>query len=289
VNASEQPGLRLSALQGALLALVPLGFLALFFIVPLVSTIRNSAFTYVPPLQIVDRLTQANYRAFLDDPYYRSIFFTTLVTAVETTIAAAVIGFPVAYWIGRAAPLARSVALALVLLPLLVSDVIRTYGWTILLANNGILAQILALVRLPAPDVMFTDRGVVVGLVEVLLPFLVLPTVGSIAAIPVSVEEAARSLGARPVTVLLRIVLPLALPGLIVGALLVFIISLGAFVTPDLMGGPTVPVMGTLIYNQATTLNDWPFASAIGMLLLGTVLVVLLALSGLGRLWTART
>lgn len=285
----EQAGIRLSAFKGALLAVVPLAFLGVFFIIPLLSTIRTSVYTYVPPIQVAPHVTRANYQSFLGDPYYRGIFATTFRIALETTIVAMVIGFPVAYWIGRASPILRSLALACVLLPLLVSDVIRTYGWIILLADNGILSQMLGLVGLPAPHIMFTERGVVVGLVEVLLPFLVLPTVGSIAAIPMNLEEAARSLGASPLLVLVRVVLPLALPGLVVGGLLVFIISLGAFVTPNLMGGPTVPVMGTLIYNQATSLNNWPFASAVGMVLLLTVIAILLVLSGLTRLRAGRT
>ncbi len=281
---SSRAGLNVSPVAGALLVSPAALVLAGFFFLPLTAIVRTSFLTFVPRFGTSNQLTSANYTEFLTDSFYWKVFETTLTVSLVATLSCIVIGFPLAYWAARSHPFIRSIALSAVLLPLLVSDVVRVYGWTILLADNGLLAQVLAPLGITLPTLMHTPFAVAIGLTEVLLPFLVLPTVGSIAAIPLQLEEASRSLGATPFSTLIRIVLPMALPGLGVGSALVFILSMGAFVTPSLMGGPTVPVMGTMVYNQALSVDNWPFAAATGILLLVFVLVALAVAGGLGRM-----
>jgi len=281
---SNCAGLNVSPVAGALLVSPAALVLAGFFFLPLTAIVRTSFLTFVPRFGTSNQLTSANYTEFLTDSFYWKVFETTLTVSLVATLSCIVIGFPLAYWAARSHPFIRSIALSAVLLPLLVSDVVRVYGWTILLADNGLLAQVLAPLGITLPTLMHTPFAVAIGLTEVLLPFLVLPTVGSIAAIPLQLEEASRSLGATPFSTLIRIVLPMALPGLGVGSALVFILSMGAFVTPSLMGGPTVPVMGTMVYNQALSVDNWPFAAATGILLLVFVLGALAVAGGLGRM-----
>jgi ABC-type spermidine/putrescine transport system permease subunit I len=244
---------------------------------------RLSFLTYTPRGDPSLPVTLANYARFLGDSYYLGIFASTLLISVAATVLCLVMGFALGCWIARGSRLRRALGVAAVLLPLLVSDVVRSYGWTILLADNGILAQAFALVHLPFPSLLRTPAAVVIGLTEVLLPFVVLPVVAAVASIPLQLDEAARSLGAGPLATMLRVELPLARPAMIVGAALVFLLSMSAFVTPSLMGGATVPVMGTLVYDQALSVGNWPFASAVGLLLLAFVLATLGGFAALAR------
>jgi putative spermidine/putrescine transport system permease protein len=173
----------------------------------------------------------------------------------------------------------------LVLLPLLTSAVVRTFGWMILLANNGIINR--SMMDLGLTDsptrLMYGMPGVVIALVEVLLPFMILALDAALINIPPSLYEAARNLGAGRMRVFVSVTLPLALPGIVSGSVLVFTLAVSAFVTPSLIGGPRVPVMSTLIYQQGMSLLNWPFGAAIGFTMLATILTLFMLTSGLTR------
>ena len=232
----------------------------------------------------LDGFTLGNYAKALTDPdgFYFELLFDTLRLALTITIACLVIAYPVAFHLARSTSRWRGVLYGLVLSPLLVSVVIRTYGWIILLGNNGLINQLRKLADLAPLQLMYNEFGVVLALVHVFLPFMILPIMGAVQGIDPRLEEAARSLGAGRAKVFLRVLLPLSMPGIQSGCVLVFILSCGAYVTPALLGAGRVHTITT----EVITLLDqflWPFGAALALLLslVGLIAVALYAwLSG---------
>lgn len=230
-------------------------------------------------------LTLANYARFLGDPFYLATLRATLSLGLAVTLLAVALGYPVAYGLARGRHRWKAVLRLCVVAPLLVSVVIRTYGWIVLLANNGVVNQTLRALGLVEEPVrfMFTHAGVTIGLVHFALPVAILSLVGVIEGIDPSLEEAARGLGASRSQTFLRVTLPLTLPGVAAGATLVFALTAAAFVTPALMGGPSLIVLSTLIYQLMTVTLEWGFGAAVAaILLVVTVGLLLLAHRGLG-------
>jgi putative spermidine/putrescine transport system permease protein len=229
----------------------------------------------------------AQYARFLLDPFYREFLTETVAISAVTTAICVVLAYPLAYQLARAGRRARSVLLMLLIAPLMIGDVVRGYGWLIALGDFGVLnrtALAVGLVQEPV-RLIFTTTGVIIGLVHVLLPFMVLPLAAAIGAIPVEVEEAALSLGARWARIFGRVVLPLTLPGLAAGVVIVFALAMGSFAIPLFLGGVKVKMIGPLIFQQATLTIDWPFAAAISSVLFATsfVLLVLYSMAGAAR------
>jgi putative spermidine/putrescine transport system permease protein len=256
---------------GAWLAAPLALLLGVFFLLPLLLLLAQS----LRPLVIgqpatSSGLTLANYARFLGDPFYLGTLRATLVLGTFVTVLAVAIGYPVAYGLARGRHRGRTALRLLVLAPLLVSVVIRTYGWIVLLAQNGVVNQALLALRLIDDPVrfMFTYTGVTIGLVHFALPVAILSLVGVIEAVDPALEEAARGLGAGPVRAFLRVTLPLTLPGIAAGSMLVFALTVAAFVTPALMGGPSLIVLSTLIYQQMTVTLEWGFGAAVAAILL---------------------
>ena len=220
-----------------------------------------------------------HYTAFLTDPFFRDILWRSLGMAAQVTLWCLVLGFPLAYMLSRLRGLPRALLYFTVLLPLLTSAVVRTFGWMILLSNNGFLNKSLiglGLAEAPIP-MMYRMTGIVIALVEVLLPFMILALDAALLNIDRHLYEAARNLGAGAVRIFLQITLPLSLPGIVSGSVLVFILAISAFVTPALIGGPRIPVMSTLIYQQGIALLNWPFGAAISFAMLFTLIILLAA------------
>jgi putative spermidine/putrescine transport system permease protein len=218
-----------------------------------------------------------HYAAFLGDPFYRDILWRSLGMAMQVTLWCLILGFPLAYMLSRLRGWSRALLYFTILMPLLTSAVVRTFGWMILLSNNGFLNKTLISLRLteaPIP-MMYRMTGIVIALVEVLLPFMVLALDAALLNIDRQLYDAARNLGAGATRIFLLITLPLSLPGIISGSLLVFVLAISAFVTPALIGGPRIPVMSTLIHQQGIALLNWPFGAAISFVMLFTLLVLL--------------
>jgi putative spermidine/putrescine transport system permease protein len=196
----------------------------------------------------------------------------------------AVLAYPLAYQLARAGVRARGVLLMLLIAPLMIGDVVRGYGWLIALGDFGVLNQALVWLGIVGKPVrlIFTPTGVVIGLVQVLLPFMVLPLAAAIGAIPIEVEEASLSLGARYGRVFRKIVLPLTLPGLAAGVVIVFALAMGSFAIPLFLGGVKVKMIGPLIFQQATLTADLPFAAAISSVLFATSFALLVAYTWAG-------
>jgi putative spermidine/putrescine transport system permease protein len=227
----------------------------------------------------------ANFQRFFADDYYLRVAARTLRLSLLITAITALIGFPLAYLMARASRRVAFLLLLVTVLPLMTSVVVRTFGWMVLLGRGGPISELLMLFGLRARDavLLHTETGIVIAMVQVLLPFMVLTTLGVIAGIHPHLEEAARTMGAGFYRTLRHVVLPLSLPGLVSGSLLVFVISISSFITPNLVGGVRLPVMAGAIYQQAVHTLDWSFAAAQSVLLLAAVLALLVPYLALAR------
>jgi ABC-type spermidine/putrescine transport system permease subunit I len=241
--------------------------LTLFLLVPLGLIVVISVFTYSPTQIWLPPVTTANYVKFFD-PYYLGVTWTTVRIGLVTTLVCAVLGYPLAYFLARLRSRWLGLCLFLLITPLMVSSVIRIFGWLVILGRQGLVNTALGAVGFARVDLLYNEPAVVVGLTELLLPFMVLPLMTAIETIPRSVEEAARNLGAGSLALFQRVLLPLSLPGLVSGALLVYSVSISALVTPALMGGRKTRMLGNLVYDEVLTSMNWPFASAIAVVLL---------------------
>jgi ABC-type spermidine/putrescine transport system permease subunit I len=253
-------------------------YLVILLVIPIAQIAAFSVLTYSPTRIVARELTAGNYTRLLD-PYFVQLFLRTMRLALITTVICAVLGYPVAYVLARARPSVMAVGLFLLVVPLMVSTVIRTFGWTVILGRNGLVNQTLLLLGLDPIRIMYTETAVIIGLVNVFIPFMVLPLMAAIERIPPSLEEAATNLGASWVQMFARVILPMSYPGLVSGALLVYTVSLSAFVTPVLMGGARVRVVGSQIFDEVLVSFNWPGASSLALVVIAvTLILVFLAL-----------
>ena len=256
------------------LILPPAVSLFLFFVVPLILVFAVSFASRGTYGGIQWTGTLANYASILD-PLYLQIFWRSLWMAALTTVMCLVFGFPLAYLIARAPGKWQAVLLVLIIIPFWTNFLVRTYAWMFILRTEGLLNTILmsaGIVDQPL-NLLYTDTAVIIGLVYGYLPYMVLPLFASLERLDPSVIEAAWDLYARPARVFTRVILPLAKPGVIAGCLLVFIPSVGAYVTPDLLGGAKSMMIGNLIQQQYLVVRDWPFGSALSFVLMAAVLL----------------
>ena len=228
--------------------------------------------------------TIVNYTRALTDSLYLSLLLHTLIYAVITTAICLALAFPVAFHLARTQSRWRGILYAGVLSPLLTGVVIRCFGWIVLLANNGLINQVLGFVGIGPIRLMYNSIGVTIALVHVFLPFMILPIMNSIQTIDPRLEEAARTLGASRMRVFRRVILPLTMPGIQSGAILVFVLTASAYVIPMLLGGGQVQTMPTVVVQQLMGSFLWPFGAALALILSSSVLlcVVLFAI-GTGR------
>jgi spermidine/putrescine transport system permease protein len=249
--------------------------LALLFLAPLLIVVAYSFLTRGAYGGAGMPLTLENYTR-LWDPLYARILWRSFWIAGVATAVCVVLGFPLAWFIARSGR-RKNLWLALVILPFWTSFLIRTYAWIFLLRDTGLIntaLMALGLTHEPLP-LLYNEGAVILGLVYGYLPFVVLPLYATLERLDPALLEAAADLGARPLTTLVRVVLPLSAPGLRAGSILVFIPCLGAYLTPDLMGGGKTILIGNLVQNQFTSARDWPFGSAASLLLMAVVMLLL--------------
>jgi len=282
------------AVTGWLLAAPAALFLLVCFVAPVLQTLWLSVGARTESGVMVSGWTLENYRrVFATDLYWR-VLLRTVRMATAAAIVAAIVGYPLAWVVARGqAWFSRLVTLVLVA-PLLVNVVVRSYGWSAILSRNGLFAWLAVNLGLATdpPALLYTEWAVLIASVHVFLPFMVLPLAGAIGRISPAAEQAAVVAGASPLMVFWRVTLPLSLPGLAVGLPLVFSLTAAAFVTPQILGGNFAPLIGSLIEQQVLTLHDWPFGAALSSLLVALVLLVNLLLIGVIarrlRGWTAQ-
>jgi putrescine transport system permease protein len=273
-------GLRL----GRLLVIgVPMGWLLLFFLAPFLidfkislSEVRLAIPPYAPLLEWADgklvalHLQLTNYRYLFTDSLYVSAYGYSLKVAAISTVLCLLLGYPMALGIARAEPARRNLLLMLVILPFWTSFLLRVYAWMGLLRNNGLINNLLLWAGvIDAPiQMMQTDFAVYLGIVYSYLPFMILPLYTNLEKHDGTLLEAAADLGAKPLAAFLRVTLPLSVPGILAGALLVFIPVVGEYVIPTLLGRPDQLMIGRVLSDEFFANRDWPVASAVAMLML---------------------
>ncbi|NNK65382.1 MAG: ABC transporter permease [Rhodobacteraceae bacterium] len=252
---------------------------ALFFVLPIGLMAVMSVLTGNPVVEEDVTFTASHYARFAGDWYNWEVLWATLRIGLWTTVAALLIGYPIAHLMARVHSRAlHAILLMAVLTPMLTGIVVRTFAWMTLLADNGVINQTLAAlgwIESPLP-LMYNEFGIVVGLTHIFIPYMVLTLTGVIGRIDSGLEQAAVSLGASPFRAFLEVTLPLSLPGIVAGSLLVFSLAISSYVTPILMGGFQVTTLPVMIYQQVSSSFNVSYAAALGMILL-TISLILVA------------
>jgi putative spermidine/putrescine transport system permease protein len=273
-------------LRPILLFLAPvLVFLAVFFFWPLVSMLGRSVLDPQPTL--------AHYARLVEEPIYLQVIAITFQIALFTTLGTLVLGYPLAYVLSGLPPRTTGLAMTIVVVPYFTSVLVRTYAWMVLLGTEGAVNQMLVALGLPGAPyrLMYNRFGVLLGMVYILLPYMVLSLYSVMRGIDRGLLRAADSLGATRFLAFRRVFLPLSMPGIAAGCLLVFILALGFFITPALMGSQQDAMISMVIENQVETYFDWGFASALSAVLLALTLLAFFAydrLVGLDTLFRTR-
>jgi putative spermidine/putrescine transport system permease protein len=257
-------------------------FFLLFFVAPLVQLFVLSL--HNDTAGVVWGIGQ--YVHFLTDPFSLSVLGSTLLLGAEVTALCLVLGFPIAWLYHRVGSRAQTLIILIVLLPLLTSVVVRTFAWIVILGRQGIInSTLLSIGAIDTPiRLLYTQVGVVLALAQVQMPLMTLPLITALGRIDMNLEDASCSLGAGSWRTFRRVVLPLSLPGVIAGCTLTYAAAITAFITQSLVGGGQMLFMPMYLYQQASTLQNWPFASAISIIFLIAVLAVVTVFGMLGRL-----
>lgn len=250
--------------------------LLLCFIVPISTMLCISFNTQLDTGVMQPAFTLENYVRFFTTDIYRYVLVTTLRIGLVTTVIAVVVAYPLAWVVARGPALAARLILLIVVTPLLVNIVARTFGWRIILGGSGpwnMIRDWLGFER--GPLLLYTESAVVIGSLHVFLPLMVLPLANAIGAIPRTLEESAAALGASRMETFLKVIVPLSLPGLGAGAILVFTLTTSSFILPAILGGDFSKMLGTLVEEQLLSVSNWPFGAAIAtiMMLLNLVVV----------------
>ncbi|MBE0701565.1 MAG: ABC transporter permease [Afipia sp.] len=250
-------------LHAGLLLVPAILFYAVLFVWPLIISTWGS---FTP----TGKLSLQTYTLFFADEFYRSVLWRSLRISAITTLMTLIIGYPIAVYLSQSWRKGRSLVVFLVIAPMFVSAVVRSYGWIIILGPNGLLSSFTKAIGLPMGHLLYSEAGVIIALTHVFLPFMVIALAGSLQQIDPSLARAAQILGANGFSVFVRVILPLTLPGISAGSVIVFCLAASGFVTPALVGGAAVPVMPYLVYKEGLLVLNWPFASAVALILLAT-------------------
>lgn len=239
---------------------IPVAFMAVAYVIP-VGRVLVQAFTDPEP----------GFGNFVDafrDPVLLKVLWTTTRISLEVAIVALILGFPVAVYMTTLSPRAARVMSLFIIIPFWTSVLVRSFAWIVLLGDNGLVAAMTRPFIGRASGLLYSEPAVVIAMVHILLPFMVLTVKSTLDQIDVTLVRAARTLGAGPVRAFLRIYLPLALPGMVSGSLLVFIMALGYYITPALVGGPEQTTIAMLIVQKVNTTFEWGMAAALATILL---------------------
>lgn len=258
------------------------------FLAPVLIMAPLSFHQYTPGQGVSEAWTLANYTRIVTDDYYREIVGRTLLLGLVVTFLTFLAGYPLALFMARTTPFWRAAATLLVIFPLFLNLVVRSFGWITILANRGIVNNFLmdiGLVDAPV-KLLFNLTGLVIGLTHIYLPFMVLMLLSAIQNIPRDVESAAATLAAGRVRIFFTITLPLTSPGILAGSILVFVLTISALVTPRLLGGPTYKVMATLIYDEFMQKLDWPSGASFAFVLTLIALTIIWAAGRVVRKWS---
>jgi putative spermidine/putrescine transport system permease protein len=218
------------------------------------------------------------FQKFFSDPMYLGILKTTIAVSLKVTVISLLLGYPTAYFMARTRAKLKNILMIVIIFPFLVSAVVRSYGWMVILGGRGLLNQFLLAIGLVGQPltILNTSAAVIIGLVHLLIPYMILSIAGVIQNIDPNLEYAAYSLSANPAQTFLKVILPLSAPGVVAGCILVFTLSMTSYVTPKLLGGSRFRMMSTMVFQEVNVNFNWGFASAISYILLFSILVILL-------------
>jgi len=250
-------------------------FVLVGLVVPLLILLRYSLNRFEPRRMMVEAVSAENYIRFFSDPFYTNIFWTTLRVAALCTVVCLIMAMPLAYVLARTQTRFKNLLIMIVVLPLFVGNAVRAAGWMTLFGAKGFLnVSLIQIGVIDQPmEIMYTEQAVIFGIIAVNLPYMVLTLQSVIEGVNRNVEEAAFSLGAGPFTMFRRVLMPLALPGILAGTIFTFILGMNAYATPVLLGGPKFKMMGPLVFGQFQ-LNNWPFGAAIAFILMTATLLL---------------
>lgn len=251
-------------------------FIVLGMIGPVFLLLRYSLNAFIPGQFMVDAWTIDSYLKFFQDPFYLSILLRTIWISFLCTILCLILAFPLAYVLARTQSRFKNLLVIAIILPLFVGNSVRAAGWMVAFGNKGFFNSILlGLGMIDTPiEIMYTEKAVIFGILAVNLPFMVLTLQSVIESINRNIEEAAFNLKASPLVMFRRILWPLCIPGISAGVILTFILSMNAYATPVLLGGPTFQMMGPLVYDQFIQQNNWPFGAAAAFILMSVTLIL---------------
>ena len=261
--------------QSTILLIAPITILlVVVLILPLLAVL-------LPTVWEGGAVTLSRYLSFFQDPYYIKIFVRTVRIALICTLVCMILGIPTAYFISRVSKKWRGILMSIALFPMLTNSVIRAFAWINILGKNGIVNQILtALHVVDQPlSMLYTEFSVLIGTIYLFLPLMIITLVGVMENIDNDMMEAAESLGASRLLSFVKVILPMSIPGIITGSVLVFTGAMTAYTTPQLLGGPKNMLLSTLIYQRAMTLNDWTGASVVALVMIVTTLIVMKGLN----------
>lgn len=259
-------------------ALVPVVLLVVgFFFVPYMQITLISFRAETPGEPFGGALGLSNYTELITDSFTWTVMWRTVLLALITTVVCLILGYPLAYQMARSTGRVRAVLTALVLAPLLLGVIVRSYGWIVILSDNGPVNDVLESIGVGRRRLLNSEAAVIVGMVHIYLPFMVLSLSASLQSIHVNLEQAARSLGARPLGVFRRVIWPLSRPGVAAGCAVVFVLSSSAFVIPTLLGGFNVLTIPILVVQLVRTRVNWPVGSALSAIHFLVTIAVLAA------------
>lgn len=273
----EQQAARKETLSAVSLLTPATVLVSLMMLAPLALLARYSLNRFDPTQLMISAFTPQNYVRFFSDPFYLSVLWTTFVVSVIVTASCLLLGIPMAWRLARTESRWKSAYVMLLILPLFIGAVTRTTGWIILFARGGMLDVVAnTLFGVHGIDLMYTETAVIFGIISINLPFTILTLQSVFEGIDPRLEEAAASMGAPPASSFRRVIMPLSMPGVLIAGALCFILSMNAFPTPLLLGGPRFHMMAPLLYFEFNTNNNWPFAGVLAFVLMATTLTLTL-------------
>jgi putative spermidine/putrescine transport system permease protein len=276
----EQQAARSETLSAVSLLAPAVMLVCAMMLAPLVLLARYSFNRFDPTQLMIAAFTPHNYVRFFSDPFYLSVLWITVRVSLIVTGACLLLGIPMAWRLARSESRWKSVHVMLLILPLFIGAVTRTAGWMILFARGGMLDIVaIGLFGVHGIDLMYTETAVIFGIVSINLPFTILTLQSVFEGIDPRLEEAAASMGAPPASSFRRVIMPLSMPGVLIAGALCFILSMNAFPTPLLLGGPRFQMMAPLLYYEFNTNNNWPFAGVLAFVLMATTLALTLLAS----------
>ena len=266
------------------LLLLPCTILLIFFLLlPLLNSL-------IPTFFLQNQFSLEAYSHFFQDSYYLAVFFRTIRIALLVTVICSILGLPTAYFVSGVSKKWKGILIALTLFPLLTNSVVRSFAWINILGKNGIVNLLLlrsGLIKAPL-TMLYTEFSIIIGSVYLFLPTMIMTLVGVMDGIEDDTIEAAATLGAGPMKAFLKVVLPLAVPGMIVGSILVFTGTLTAYTTPQLLGGNKKIMLATLLYQRATSIGDWTSASVVAFVMIIITFLVMRGFNALAKVLDRR-